>query len=241
MIERDVAPGIHRIENNHTNFYAVEDGDRVTVVDAGLPVSLSSLEKAVPLDRIEALILTHAHFDHIGIAEKLRQRGIPVYVHENDVPLAHSPRRYSHERARLVYYATQVQALPIVAGFVAAGALWPRPVQEVRRFGDEGTLDVPGSPRIVFTPGHTLGHVAFHFPDRDAVIAGDALVTFDPYVAMSRPKIVSRAATADSERNLRSLDALAATGATHVLTGHGPVWHDGVEAIVEQAREAPIT
>jgi hypothetical protein len=49
---------------------------------------------------------------------------------------------------------------------------------------------------------------------------------------------VARAATADSERNLRSLDAIAATGARTVLVGHGEPWTDGAEAIVERAREA---
>jgi glyoxylase-like metal-dependent hydrolase (beta-lactamase superfamily II) len=238
MIEREAAPGIHRIENNHTNFYVVEDGDRVTVVDAGLPTSWPSLERAVgSLDRIVALILTHAHFDHIGIAERLRKTlGIPVYVHENDVPLTMHPRLYSRERSPLWYVATQPQALPIVAGFLGTRSFWPRRVAEVHRFTD-GTLDVPGSPRVVATPGHTLGHVAFHFPDRDAVIAGDSVVTFDPYTASKGPRLVARAATADVDRATGSLDALAATGAATVMTGHGPVWRDGAEAIAARARE----
>jgi glyoxylase-like metal-dependent hydrolase (beta-lactamase superfamily II) len=236
MIEREAAPGIHRIENNHTNFYVVEAGGAYTVVDAGLPISWQSLEKAVPVDRIEALILTHAHFDHIGIAERMRKTlGIPVYVHENDVPLTMHPRLYSRERSPLWYVATQPQAFPIVAGFLATRSFWPRRVAEVRRFTD-GTLDVPGSPRIVPTPGHTLGHVSFHFPDRDAVIAGDAVVLLDPYTAATGPRLVARGATADVARAARSLDALAATGAQTVLTGHGPVWRDGAERIVEQAR-----
>jgi glyoxylase-like metal-dependent hydrolase (beta-lactamase superfamily II) len=239
MIERDAAPGIHRIENNHTNFYVVEDGDRVTVVDAGIPVSWSSLERAVgDLGRIEALILTHAHFDHIGIAERLRTTlGIPVYVHENDAPLAMHPRLYSRERTPLWYVATQPRAFPIVAGFLATRSFWPRRITEFRRFTD-GTLDVPGSPRIVPTPGHTLGHVAFHFPDRDAVVAGDAVVMLDPYTAKPGPRLVARGATADVERATRSLDALAETGAATLLTGHGPVWRDGAEAACARAREA---
>jgi hypothetical protein len=49
---------------------------------------------------------------------------------------------------------------------------------------------------------------------------------------------VSGAATADSARNLASLDALLETGARTVLTGHGPAWRDGVESAVAQARAA---
>jgi glyoxylase-like metal-dependent hydrolase (beta-lactamase superfamily II) len=93
----------------------------------------------------------------------------------------------------------------------------------------------------VFTPGHTLGHCAFHFPDRDAVIAGDAIVTLDPYTGSRGPQIVSRAATADSERALDSLDALAELDAQVVMTGHGPVWRQGIATAVEQARRAGVS
>jgi glyoxylase-like metal-dependent hydrolase (beta-lactamase superfamily II) len=107
----------------------------------------------------------------------------------------------------------------------------------VTRYTD-GTLPVPGSPQVVFTPGHTLGHCALHLPDRDAVIAGDAIVMLDPYTAKPGPRLVARAATADVDRNLRSRDALAATGATTVLTGHGEPWTQGVERAVAEARRA---
>jgi glyoxylase-like metal-dependent hydrolase (beta-lactamase superfamily II) len=88
--------------------------------------------------------------------------------------------------------------------------------------------------------GHTLGHCALHLAERDVVLAGDAVVMLDPYTARRGPRLVARAATVDSERNLTSLDALAATGARIVLTGHGEAWTGGVEAAVEAARAAPV-
>ena len=97
---------------------------------------------------------------------------------------------------------------------------------------------MPGAPRVVFTPGHTLGHCALHLPDRDAVIAGDAIVTLDPYTGRTGPRLVARAATADTDRNLRSLGPLAATGARTVLVGHGEPWTQGVEAAAAAARQA---
>jgi glyoxylase-like metal-dependent hydrolase (beta-lactamase superfamily II) len=189
-------------------------------------------------DQIEAVVLTHAHFDHLGFAEKARtELGVPVWVHENDVPLTRHPMQYAHERPRSLYLATQPKALPIVAALTRHGAFWPTPVKSVSRYTD-GALPVPGSPQVVFTPGHTLGHCALHLPDRDAVIAGDAVVMLDPYTGDRGPQIVSGAATADSERNLRSLDALAETEATTVLTGHGEPWREGARSAVERARAA---
>jgi glyoxylase-like metal-dependent hydrolase (beta-lactamase superfamily II) len=243
MLHANAARGVHRIEDAHTNWYLIEDGDRLTVVDAGVPRSWDSLRTALDrlgrrLDDVAAVVLTHAHFDHVGFAERARtELGVSVHVHENDVPLTRHPWRYDFERLPLYYFATQPQALPIVAEFVRTRAFFPRPVKEVERFSD-GTLALPGSPRILFTPGHTLGHCALHLPDRDAVIAGDAVVMLDPYTARRGPRLVARAATADVARNLRSLDAIAATGVRTVLTGHGEPWTGGAEAMVEQARRA---
>jgi glyoxylase-like metal-dependent hydrolase (beta-lactamase superfamily II) len=243
MLHANAAPGVHRIEDAHTNWYLIEDGDRLTVVDAGVPRSWESLRTALDqlgrrLDDVAAVVLTHAHFDHVGFAERARtELGVTVHVHENDAPLTRHPWRYDFERSPFYYFATQFQALPIVAEFVRTRAFFPPPVKEVQRFSD-GTLAVPGSPRVMFTPGHTLGHCALHLPDRDTVIAGDAVVMLDPYTARRGPRLVARAATADVARNLRSLDAIAATGARTVLTGHGEPWTGGAEAIVEQARRA---
>jgi glyoxylase-like metal-dependent hydrolase (beta-lactamase superfamily II) len=243
MLTAEVAPGIHRIEDAYTNWYLIDDGGRLTIVDAGVPRSWASLVAALDalgrrLDDIEALVLTHAHFDHVGFAERARaQLGIPVLVHDNDVPLTRHPWRYDHERPRSRYLATQVRALPIVAALVANRAWLAPPVKTVQRFAGQ-TLPVPGRPQVLFTPGHTHGHCALHLPDRDTVIAGDAIVTLDPYTARRGPCIVAGAATVDSARNLHCLDLIAATGAGTVLTGHGEPWRGGAESAVEQARVA---
>jgi glyoxylase-like metal-dependent hydrolase (beta-lactamase superfamily II) len=242
-LHADVAPGVHRIADAYTNWYLLEEEGRLTVVDAGVPTSWESLQEALPrLGRspgdVEAVVLTHAHFDHVGFAERARSElGVPVYVHENDVPLTKHPWRYDHERPRSAYFATQPRALPIVAALLRNRAFWPAPVKEVVRYTD-GVLPVPGKPRVVFTPGHTHGHCALHLEDRDTVLAGDAIVTLDPYTGRRGPRLVARAATVDSERNLHGLDALAATGARTVLTGHGEPWTQGIGSAVEQARAA---
>ena len=75
----------------------------------------------------------------------------------------------------------------------------------MKTYQDNDTLDVPGHPRVVFTPGHTYGHCSFHLGDRDTLIAGDVIVATDPYVQQPGPRMVCRAATADVGQNRRSL------------------------------------
>jgi glyoxylase-like metal-dependent hydrolase (beta-lactamase superfamily II) len=237
--------GIHWVEDSYTNYFLVEDGDRVTVVDAGHPSSWDSFQGALrrigrSTDDVDAIVLTHGHFDHVGFAERARRElDIPVWVHENDVPLTKHPWRYDHERPRSLYFATQLRALPIVAAYVKSRSFWAPPVREVKRFTN-GSLPVTGSPRVIPTPGHTHGHCALHFPDRDAVIVGDAFVTLDPYTARRGPRVVARAATADSERALATLDVLAETEARTAFVGHGEPWTQGIEAACVHAKRAGV-
>jgi glyoxylase-like metal-dependent hydrolase (beta-lactamase superfamily II) len=243
VLTRDVAPGIHRVEDAYVNWYLVEDGGRLTIVDTGLPASWRSLPAALrelgrSPDDVEAVVLTHAHFDHMGFAERARRElGVPVWAHERERPVAAHPWRYEHERSRLPYFVRHPSFALVFARMGAAGALWVKGADDVRTYADDdGELDVPGRPRVVPAPGHTHGHCALHLPERDALIAGDALVTRDPYTGGTGPRIVAGAATADSGRALASLDALAATGAGTVLTGHGEPWTGGAERAVELAR-----
>jgi glyoxylase-like metal-dependent hydrolase (beta-lactamase superfamily II) len=247
VLTRDVAEGIHRIEDAYTNWFLVEEGDRITVIDTGVPSSWNSLQEALEVlgrttHDIEAVLLTHGHFDHIGFAERAHSElGVPVWLHTNDVPIAQHPRQYAHAVSRIPYLMN-TKALPIAASLIASRAFWPRPLTEVNRFDENvGSLPVPGSPRVLFTPGHTLGHCAFHFPDRDVLIAGDALVTLDPYTGEPGPQLVSRAATADPERARSSLDVIEEVQATLLLTGHGEPWAGGIAAAVDIARAAGIS
>ncbi|QNI06957.1 MBL fold metallo-hydrolase [Mycobacterium kubicae] len=243
-LHRNAADGIHRIEHAHVNLYLVEgDHGEYTVVDAGLPGVWPRLEGllgevgAKP-DQIAAVVLTHAHFDHVGAASAIQKEWhLPVWTHTDERELATHPLRYQHERNRFAVPLTHPRSLPIIARMTLAGALVTRGVHEVQVFDHSRSLEVPGQPVPVFTPGHTFGHTALHFPDRDAVITGDALVTLDPYTGGTGPQIVSGAATADSAQALESLAVLRNTNARIVLPGHGEAWTRGIADATDLARD----
>lgn len=243
MLERAVAEGIHRIEDAHTNFYLVEDGGQVTIVDTGLPRSWGSLisglrELGHSLRDVSAVVLTHAHYDHMGFARRAQHElDVPVWIHPDDRWLAAHPWRFDHERP-IPAYLRHPEFIKVFTEMGAMGALWVKGTDAVTTYNGGDALDVPGRPTVIPTPGHTHGHCALYFADRGAVIAGDAFVMLDPYTGRTGPCIVAGGATADSARALSSLDAIAGLDANVGLTGHGPALTGRLAAAADAARAA---
>jgi glyoxylase-like metal-dependent hydrolase (beta-lactamase superfamily II) len=242
----EVAPGFYRVHVADTNCYLVVTTEGMTLVDAGLPASWKPLTAvlahlgATP-DDIDRLILTHGHFDHVGMAARLHgENEVRTLVHPGDRYLARHPYRYRHERARLPYLWQHPAALPVLGRMTLAGALQVRGVDAEPRIENGGVVDAPGRPVAIWTPGHTDGHCGFFFEEVGVLLTGDAFVTLDPYTGESGPRVVARAATADSTAALTALDAFSDLSAGVLLPGHGEPWAGDIETALDLARRAPI-
>jgi Metallo-beta-lactamase superfamily len=86
----EVADGIHRFGTRMVNWYLIERGDGLTLVDAGMRGYWPQLERAVgalgrKVEEVEAVVLTHAHADHVGFAHQVKANSdATVWVHERD-------------------------------------------------------------------------------------------------------------------------------------------------------------
>ncbi|MCK2027451.1 MBL fold metallo-hydrolase [Microbacterium sp. SSW1-47] len=237
----EVAPGFFRLSVADVNCYLMQSADGITLFDAGLPRTgkvLSELLGHLGARRsdIDAVVLTHGHFDHVGTARALQDDGVTVVVHPGDAALARHPYRYRPATPRLLYVLGHPRGIPVITRMAAAGALTVRGVEAQPQVTHGHPVDVPGAPVALWTPGHTDGHCAYLFESQGVLIAGDALVTLDPYTGEEGPQIVANAATADPEAAIDSLETLAATGARVVLTGHGAPVLDGVGSAAAAAR-----
>ena len=99
-----VAEGVHRLTNGVSNFYLIEEAGKLVLVDAGAPKDWALFARAVQglgktAGDLDAVLLTHAHSDHIGFAEQARATaGAQVWVHEQDVQMARTGKVGPHRR-----------------------------------------------------------------------------------------------------------------------------------------------
>jgi glyoxylase-like metal-dependent hydrolase (beta-lactamase superfamily II) len=239
----EVAPGIHRLGNQIVNFYVLEDGDGLTVLDAGLPGFLGQLqallrERGRGLGDVAAVVLTHAHQDHVGVAEAVRAAGATVHVHEADADMARTGKIGKRERSMLPYLRHGATWRLLGMAARTGGVRYPK-IAAVSTFTGDQVLDVPGHPRAVHTPGHSDGHVALHLPDHPGVLfAGDALCTWNPLTGRDGPQLMPGAFAVSSPQAMQSLARLEPLEASVLLPGHGNPWTDGVPSAVARAREA---
>lgn len=248
---REVAPGVHRLGDAVVNFYLIDEADGLVLIDAGLPGHLTQLRGHLAgsgrsLGDIRAVLLTHAHPDHTGLASRLQEAGAQIWVHHRDAPiLAHGPRSALRlakpERSMLPYLLSRPAGLGAPLHLARKGAFTAPKVDHVRTFSiDQRLAEVPGSPQAVVLPGHTPGSTAYLFADRGLLFTGDALVTYDGLTGHRGPTLVCRGFTHDGTAALASLDRLEGLDASVLLPGHGQLFTRGPHAAAQQARRAGL-
>ena len=237
-----VADGVWLVTSTDVNWVLVAGADGVTLVDAGFPRDLarvlSSLERIgrAPGD-MAAIVLTHAHPDHIGATERLRAgHGIPVRLLDTEAPHARGQVIEQVSTAQILRAAWRPKVLLWALRVVGKGGLHVERLTQVQPFAAGSVpLDVPGCLVPVPTPGHTSGHCAFHLPERGVLIAGDALMTAHPAGRRTGPQLLPTMFNHDEAAALTSLQALASLSADVVLPGHGPAYRGSPASAVEQA------
>ena len=227
-----VAEGIHRVTRGVCSFYLIEDGGKLVLVDAGAPRDWDLLVRTLAtlgrgLEDLDAVLITHAHSDHTGFAERARTTAdAPVWIHQADAAVAKGAKPATNDgKARS--YLLRVEFYRTLVSLARRGATKLIPVQEVSTFAEGETLEVPGRPRVVHAPGHTPGCSALLLEGRRVLLTGDVLATRNPLTGRVGPQIMPSGLNRDTPQALRSLNVLDGIPADVLLPGHGEPWTEG--------------
>ncbi|WP_416827228.1 MBL fold metallo-hydrolase [Ectobacillus polymachus] len=153
----------------------------------------------------QAILLTHAHFDHIGAVDVVREAyNIPVYVHKNEENWLVNP------------------ALNRSMHFVMSEDIILKSAEYI--IEKEGPLTVGSFSCYVYeTPGHTPGSISYYFSEAGLVCSGDAL--FQMSIGRTDlPEGSMIQLLSSIEEKLFTLP-----DETKVLCGHGPITTIGTE------------
>ena len=136
--------------NVNTYFLVSEDGNAV-IIDCGENYKKIKQAESAHGFKVQAVLLTHAHFDHSGCARKLQQDGAKIYISKLDAEKLLNDDNLSSDFGRKFDYLT--------ADFT---------------FSDGQTIQLFGiNIKVIATPGHTDGSVCFMVDN--ALFTGDTL------------------------------------------------------------------
>jgi glyoxylase-like metal-dependent hydrolase (beta-lactamase superfamily II) len=182
-----ITDNVHFARGSAVNWVLVTDDTGVMLIDAGYPGDrqdvLESLRQVGygPAD-VHAILLTHAHVDHLGSAIWFaNEHGTPVYCHAEEV--GHAKREYL-EQASVVDVALRIwrpRWAVWTAHLIRNGGLVREGIPTTKALTAEVAAELPGYPMPVFTPGHTNGHCSYLVDG--VLVSGDALITGHPLPA----------------------------------------------------------
>ncbi|MGZ8783227.1 MAG: MBL fold metallo-hydrolase [Gaiellaceae bacterium] len=214
---KQLAEGVHVLggtKGGHVRAFLLETNGELTLVDTlfeqdgrGVLDAIHKLGRS-PRD-LKRIVLTHAHRSHLGgLAALKRETGATVLAHEweADVVAGDRPAQPVGLRPQ-----APLRTFPFQVGiFLNRPKHEPCPIDE-----SVGEGAAAGPLRILHAPGHSPGHLAFTWPERGLLIAGDAIATW-PRVEPGWP-----AFTLNPEEHAETIRRFAELEAAIVGVGHG--------------------
>lgn len=204
------------------------DEKDIILVDTGVPGLLGeirdAMEKAgVPFNRLNKIILTHQDIDHIGSLPEILKAAdhkIEVFAHEEEKPYIEgdkTPIKMNPERiAKMMEALPEDQRKKIQSVFGK-----PITAKVDQTISDGEVLPYCGGITVIYTPGHTPGHISLYHHQSKTLITGDALVGEAGVLQGPNPQH-----TAVMETALESIKKFTKFDIENVICYHGGLYKE---------------
>jgi len=220
----------------HPVFFYDEDG--IMLVDTGNPKQEDLLiakirEAGFDPATLTHILITHHDIDHIGGLRELRNRypEVQVLAHQDEIPFIDG----SVDALKIQDMERDIDSIPEdkKAFLQRMKAFFPLLVAPVDfALVDKDVLNIAGGVEVIFTPGHTLGHICLYHRASKTLIAGDALNMKDGHLRGANPDF-----THDMSQAYASIKRLEEYDIRRIVTYHGGVFDTDVnEAIISLHR-----
>ena len=225
----EIAPGVHSLGGTKGGrvhaFLLDPGGGELTLVDTLFETDGGAVLAALRrLGRratdLKHIVLTHGHRSHLGgLAALKRESGATVYAHEWEADIVSGDRAAQPVGLR----PTQSPRLwPFQIGLALGRPKHP-PCPVDRTLADDEAV---GPLRVLHAPGHSPGHLAFHWPERSFLIAGDAIATWPEFGPGWK------GFNLNERQHRASLRRMATLEADVIGVGHGePITSGGAERV----------
>lgn len=204
-------PTVLQIKNRN---FLVDSGYEETFLE--FTAELSAL--GIAPDNLHAILVSHDDIDHIGALKLFKEKNPGLLIYSSEIEEPSISGKIKSER--LEQAEKSLSGLP--EEYKTWGQNFVRQLKTIKRTAVDITLKdgdvIDDELQVIFTPGHTKGHISFYIPAEQTLIANDAIVIEEDHFDLANPMF-----TLDIAQAIKSVELIKELQPKKIICYHGGI------------------